>query len=97
MPSQQPLHIVLIDDDDDIRDIMSITLINEGYQVDTAPDGLAGIEKCKQHAPQIVLTDIQMPGMNGIAVLEAVKKIDANIEVIVFTGFAEYGHAGNNR
>ena len=89
MSSRQPWHIVLIDDDDDIRDVMSITLIDEGYYVETAADGLRGIEKCKQDPPQIVLTDIQMPGMSGIAVLEAVKKIDSNIEVIVFTAFAE--------
>jgi PAS domain S-box-containing protein len=89
MPSNQPWRIVLIDDEADIRDVMSITLSDEGYQVDTAADGFAGVEKCKEDPPQIVITDIQMPRMNGIAVLEAVKKIDPNIEVIVFTAFAE--------
>lgn len=81
--------VLLIDDEADIREVMSIALSDEGYQVDTAADGFAGIEKCRTAAPQIVITDIRMPGMNGIAVLEAVKKIDPNIEVIVFTAFAE--------
>jgi two-component system NtrC family sensor kinase len=89
MPHRKPWRVVLIDDEEDIRDVMSITLSDEGYQVDTAADGFVGVEKCKKNPPQIVITDIRMPGMNGIAVLEAVKKIDPNIEVIVFTAFAE--------
>ncbi len=89
MPNQNTWRVVLIDDEEDIREVMSIALNDEGYRVDTAPDGFAGVEKCKEDPPQIVITDIRMPGMNGIAVLEAVKKIDPNIEVIVFTAFAE--------
>jgi two-component system NtrC family sensor kinase len=89
MPDQNSWRVVLIDDEEDILDVMSIVLSDEGYQVDTAADGLTGVEKCKEDPPQIVITDIRMPGMNGIAVLEAVKKIDPNIEVIVFTAFAE--------
>ena len=89
MVNQNTWRIVLIDDEEDIRDVMSITLRDEGYQVDTAADGFAGVEKCKKDPPQIVITDIRIPKMNGIAVLEAVKNIDPNIEVIVFTAFAE--------
>jgi PAS domain S-box-containing protein len=89
MTDQTPWHVVLIDDEEDIREVMSIALRDEGYRVETAPDGLRGIETCQASSPQIVITDIRMPGMSGIQVLEAVKKIDPNIEVIVFTAFAE--------
>lgn len=89
MSNRDSWHILLIDDEEDIREVMQITLIDEGYRVDTAPDGRTGIEKCRALAPQIVITDIRMPGMSGIEVLETVKKIDATIEVIVFTAFAE--------
>ncbi len=81
--------VVLIDDEQDIRDVMTIALEDAGYQVHTAPDGDAGIRLCRGVDPQIVITDIRMPGMNGIQVLEAVKRINSDIEVIVFTAFAE--------
>ena len=74
MVNQNTWRIVLIDDEEDIRDVMSITLRDEGYQVDTSADGFAGVEKCKEDPPQIVITDIRMPKMNGIAVLEAVDR-----------------------
>ncbi len=81
--------VVLIDDEKDIRDVMTIALEDAGYQVHTAPDGDAGIRLCRDVGPQIVITDIRMPGMNGIQVLEAVKTVNPDIEVIVFTAFAE--------
>jgi CheY-like chemotaxis protein len=79
----------LIDDEADIREVVSLTLLDAGYDVITAPDGETGIELCKSRRPQIVTTDIRMPGMNGIQVLEEVKKFDSDIEVIVVTAFGE--------
>ncbi|MBC8391621.1 MAG: response regulator [Deltaproteobacteria bacterium] len=81
--------ILLIDDEKDICLVMTITLEDAGYQVVTAQDGDTGIRICKEASPQIVITDIRMPGMSGIQVLEAVKEHDPNIEVIVVSGFAD--------
>ena len=81
--------VVLIDDEDDIREVMTIALEDAGYQVESAPNGHAGLELCETVDPQIVITDIRMPGMNGIQVLESVKKLNSDIEVIVFTAFGE--------
>lgn len=81
--------IVLVDDEADIREVMAIALEDAGYDVHTASDGKAGIRLCETIAPQIVITDIRMPGMNGIQVLEEIKKLDSDIEVIVFSAFGE--------
>ena len=81
--------IVLVDDEADIREVMAIALEDAGYDVHTASDGKAGIGLCETVAPQIVITDIRMPGMNGIQVLEAIKKLNPDIEVIVFSAFGE--------
>lgn len=89
MPDRSTWRVVLIDDEEDIRDVISLALQDEGYQVDTAPNGSVGIEKCRADPPHIVITDIRMPGPSGIEVLEAVKTIDPGIEVIVVTAFAE--------
>ncbi len=89
MSDHSDWHILVIDDEKDILDVMSLALKDYGYQVSTALDGVSGLEQCRKKLPQIVITDIRMPGMNGIQVLEAVKKLSANIEVIVCTAFAE--------
>ncbi|MCK5541399.1 MAG: response regulator [Desulfobacterales bacterium] len=81
--------IILIDDEEDIREVLSIVLEDAGYSVTTASDGDSGIKLCDDIQPQIIITDIRMPGMDGIQVLEAVKKDYPDIEVIVVTAFGE--------
>ncbi|MBI5581510.1 MAG: response regulator [Deltaproteobacteria bacterium] len=81
--------IVLIDDEEDIRDVMALTLLDAGYDVRTAADGASGIRMCTEGGPQIVVTDIRMPGMDGLQVLERLKASFPDIEVIVATAFGE--------
>ncbi|MCK4987074.1 MAG: response regulator, partial [Desulfobacterales bacterium] len=81
--------IVVIDDEEDIREVMTLALEDGGYKVAAAEDGKAGIQLCKELLPQIVITDIRMPGMDGLQVLETLKANDSDIEVIVATAFGE--------
>jgi PAS domain S-box-containing protein len=81
--------VLIIDDEEGIRRVMSITLGDSGYQVLTAEDGEKGIRLCKEESPQIVITDIRMPGMDGTEVLKRVKEADPNKEVIVVTAFGD--------
>jgi PAS domain S-box-containing protein len=89
MAQSIPWKIVLIDDEEDIREVMTITLKDAGYRVETAPDGETGLRRCEDISPQIVITDIRMPGLNGLQVLETIKKKNPDIEVIVATAFGE--------
>jgi len=81
--------IVLIDDEEDIREVMAIALQDAGYWVETAAEGAAGIRLYEEALPQIVITDSRMPGMDGLKVLETLKKQHPDIEVIVATAFGE--------
>ncbi len=81
--------IVLIDDEQDIRDVMTVTLEDAGYKVSSAPDGHTGLQMCEELYPQIVITDIRMPGMDGLQVLETLKSKYPDIEVIVATAYGE--------
>ena len=81
--------IILIDDEEDIRDVMSVALSDAGYEVRAAADGETGLRMCSESAPQIVITDIRMPGMDGLQVLERLKQQFPDIEVIVATAFGE--------
>ena len=87
---QAPDHRVLvIDDEEDIRDTVAMILKDSGYQVATAPDGHAGLECCRDFDPQIVITDVRMPRMGGLEFLEAIKLRMPDIEVVVVTAFGE--------
>jgi len=79
----------LIDDDPGIRKVMTISLEDAGYTVWTAPDGESGIRAFEEKSPDIVITDIRMPGMNGIEVLRRIKELDPDKEVIVATAFGD--------
>ncbi len=81
--------VLLIDDEEDIRQIVSIVLADLGYRVRVAENGEAGLKICLAEHPQIVITDIRMPKMDGLQFLEAVKRMDDEVEVIVMTAFGE--------
>jgi PAS domain S-box-containing protein len=81
--------VLIIDDERDIRDVTALTLMDAGYRVETAADGVEGLARCHQFSPRIVITDVRMPGMDGIQVLETIKQRFPDTEVIVATAFGE--------
>jgi len=87
--------ILVIDDEESIRNMMKMALEADGYVVFTAEDGLNGLEVYKKHAPEIVLLDVRMPGMDGVEVLERIRAIDPDSEVIIVTGHGDMELAVN--
>ncbi len=81
--------LLVVDDEEGILDVLEITLTDAGYEVYTAADGLSGFDMVKTRKPDIVLTDIRMPGMDGMALLKAVKQSFPDIEVIMITGYGD--------
>lgn len=79
--------ILVIDDEKDICYYFEKTLTPEGYDVFTALDGVDGLKIVREKKPDIVLLDLKMPKMEGIEVLQLIKKVDKNIIVIVITGY----------
>ncbi len=82
-------HVLLIDDEEGIRKVMSIALRDAGYVVRIAESGELGLEIFKREKPAVVLTDIKMPGMDGIEVLRRIKAMETDSEVIIITGHGE--------
>ena len=89
MDRNEKTKILLIDDEESIRRLLSISLGQKGYQVITAEDGEKGIELFRQERPEIVLTDIKMPDIDGLEVLRQVKALDPEAQVIVITGHGD--------
>jgi len=80
--------ILVIDDEETMRDSCCQILLKEGFLTETAEDGSIGLEKVKETKPDLVLIDLKMPGVNGMEVLEKTKEIDPNIITVVITGYA---------
>src|SRR5437762_3203680 len=85
--SNQP-SILVVDDEMGILDVLRILLKGEGFDVTTAQGGKAGLEALKGDPPDIVLTDIKMPGVSGTEILAAVRDQDPETPVILMTAQA---------
>ncbi len=81
--------ILLIDDEPDIVRVLSMSLKADGYDVIPAHSGAEGIAAFEKEKPDIVLTDIKMPGMDGIEVLKKIKGLNTDTEVIIITGHGD--------
>jgi DNA-binding NtrC family response regulator len=89
--------ILIIEDEAAIRRVLTKILSeeNDTYQVDDAEDGLMGLEKIKNNDYDLVLCDIKMPKMDGVEVLEAVKKIKPEIPMVMISGHGDMETAIN--
>ena len=81
--------VLLVDDEADIRDVLEISLMDMGYRVLTAENGAVALDLFKEKLPVIVLTDIKMPGMDGIELLRRIKHENSEAEVIMITGHGD--------
>ncbi len=80
-------NILVVDDKDSMRNMLMETLIEEGYRVDTAEDGGKALDLVRNKSYDVVLTDLKMPGIDGLSVLSETKNVDAETEVIVMTAY----------
>jgi PAS domain S-box-containing protein len=85
--------ILVIDDEEANVRVLSISLRSDGFEVVTAYSGEEGLEVFKTESPELVLTDIKMPGMDGIEVLQKIKALDPDAEVIIITGHGDIDNA----
>lgn len=84
-----PYIILLVDDEEGIRNVLNITLSHAGFRVLLAPDGEAGFNSFIEKQPDIVITDIKMPGIDGIELLRRIKREKPETEVIMITGHGD--------
>lgn len=81
--------VLLVDNDEGSRRAMRAVLEGVGCRVLEAPDGESGLELCRECAPQVVITEMKLPGMDGIEVLTSIKAACPNTEVVVATAHGE--------
>lgn len=82
--------ILLVDDEEGIQMLYREEFEDEGYTVISAYTGEEGLQKLKEESPDLVILDIQMPGMNGIETLRQMKMGNPDLPIILSTAYNEY-------
>jgi DNA-binding NtrC family response regulator len=88
MKVQDTHNLLVVDDEEVIREGMRRILSAEGFHVDTSASGRTAIEKIQERDFDVVITDLKMPGMDGIEVLKAIKILQPEVPVIIITGYS---------
>ena len=81
--------ILVVDDEPGMRDLLRILLEKDGHEVLTAADGTAGLARATSHELDLVISDIKMPGLDGIGLLSALRERALTLPVIMVTAYAE--------
>lgn len=81
--------ILIVDDEEIIVRLLSMSLKSDGYETVAAYSGQEGLDVFQAESPDIVVTDIKMPGMDGLELLKKIKEIDPEKEVIIVTGHGD--------
>jgi DNA-binding NtrC family response regulator len=85
--------ILIVDDEEVMRDVLDSLLVGEGYQVELARTGEEGLDKFQQRTFDLVLLDVSMPGVGGLRTLEEILKLDNEAVVIMITAYATFDTA----
>jgi DNA-binding response OmpR family regulator len=80
------IKILVIDDEEDIRIVLKQVLERAGYDVSVAPDGKKGLKLLAEQGADLVITDVIMPGIDGVATVQEIREKFSNTKIIVISG-----------
>jgi response regulator RpfG family c-di-GMP phosphodiesterase len=86
---EQPRNILIVDDDWQVREVLHEIFLSAGYTCQVAGDGREGLDLFRATLPPLTVTDLKMPVMDGIALLQGIRQADSDAAVIVLTGAAD--------
>jgi DNA-binding response OmpR family regulator len=82
--------ILVVDDEENIRELYRDELVEEGYEVELAENGVRALSKFESFRPDLVTLDVMMPGMDGIEVLRRIREKNPSVPVLLLTAFGEF-------
>jgi excisionase family DNA binding protein len=80
--------ILVVDDEESVRELLSRTLALAEYEVDVAPEGRTAIDRMRIIPYDLLITDLRMPGVDGLTVIREARRLKADIPVIIVTGYS---------
>src|SRR6187401_1462795 len=85
--------VLVVDDEASIRDLLAKTLALAEYDVDLAPDGRTALERLRIIPYDLLITDLKMPGVDGLTVIREARRLKADLPVIIITGYSNEASA----
>ncbi len=85
--------ILLIDDDENLNKVLSFQLTQMGFDITTATDGSTGLSLFKRGSFDIVITDLQLPGMTGMELLTSIRRLNKNVIILIITAYGTVENA----
>jgi excisionase family DNA binding protein len=85
--------VLVVDDEEGIRDLLSRTLALAEYEVETTADGRSALESIRNDGYKLLIADLRMPGMDGLTLIREVKQINPHLPIIIITGFSSESSA----
>lgn len=90
-PSSRPMRarrprVLVVDDEQIVRDLLQVTLTGADYEVDAAADGIEAIERLQAGSYDLLITDVRMPGTDGLAVVRAARRLSTALSIVIITG-----------
>jgi excisionase family DNA binding protein len=82
------LRVLVVDDEAPIRELLSRTLALADYEVDSAPDGATAVDRLRILDYDLLITDLRMPGVDGLAVIREARRLKTDIPIIIVTGYS---------
>jgi excisionase family DNA binding protein len=92
-PAPARPHVLVVDDEASIRDLLSQTLALAEYAVDVAPDGRSALERLRLQHYDLLIADLKMPGLDGMHMIREARRYRADLPVIIITGFSSESSA----
>jgi excisionase family DNA binding protein len=80
--------ILIVDDEQTVRDLVAKTLSMADYDVDTAPDGPSALDRLNTTEYDLLITDLKMPGMDGLSVIREVRRRSIELPIVIITGYS---------
>ena len=87
---KKKVNILVAEDEADLRDILKVTLEQEGYRVILVSDGDEAIRKIEKKSFQVALIDLKMPGVNGKELVSKIKQINPRVPIVIVTGSPDF-------
>ena len=85
--------VLVVDDEASIRDLLSKTLALAEYDVDTAPDGTAALDRMRAFGYDLLIADLRMPGVDGLTLIREARRYHTGLKVIIITGYSSESSA----
>jgi len=90
-PSETGAHVLVVDDDQALTRMVRITMLSAGFSVDVAGDGEAALDQVAQRPPDVIVLDLQMPGMDGRTFYRELRRRGNDAPVIILSAFGADG------